>query len=56
MLYRGNDIIEDKYFKKIALDNGVPDQVDPKAIAKKWQTLPIWRYSLPGYNERYPGE
>ena len=35
MLNRRDDKIEYQYFEEIALDNGVPHQVDPKPSLKK---------------------
>jgi hypothetical protein len=56
MLYRGDDIIEDQYLQKIALDDGIPHQVDPKSIPEKREALPVWRYPLPGDNEYHPAD
>jgi hypothetical protein len=56
MLDRCNDIIEDQDLKKIALNNSIPHQVDPKTFPEKREAFAIRRYPLPGDDERDPGE
>ena len=56
MLKRGDDVIEYQYFKKIALDNGIPYQIDPKAIPEKGQTFTVGRNPLPGDNKNHPAK
>ena len=54
VLYRRDDIVEDQYLQKVALDHSVPYQIDPKTIPKERQAFTVGRYAFPGNNECYP--
>jgi len=54
MLQGSDDVIEDQYFEKIALDNGIPHQIHPKTFPEKGQAFSIRQYPFPGDNEYHP--
>jgi ASC-1-like (ASCH) protein len=54
VLQRVNNIIEYDYFEEITLDNGVPNQINPKALPKEGKAFSVWRYTLPCYDENHP--
>src|ERR1700754_252184 len=53
LIYRRNDIIENKDLQEIALDKSVPDQVYPKSVPEYWHTLFIGKFPLQPDKDKY---
>ena len=51
---RPNDILKNKNFEKIALNYGVPNQINPKAFSKKRKSFAIWKKSFERNNQYNP--
>src|SRR6185437_14691201 len=54
VLNRIDDILENNDLEDIALNDGVPNQVNPKAVPEKRKTLSIRRNTLPVDDKYHP--